>query len=292
MLKQFLNFSRSEKRPAKSLLISLCSVIFLNLIYGCTSQVTSIPLEVYKPTPNTTFIHIYSKSEDVPPNSKIIGSVSLADFGFSTICSYNDMVATFVREARQMGGLAIKITSINHSKYHSDCFCGTANVLRFETKKETKSVTSISKQPKAKQTVYVAIVETHSNGVIKSNEGQYLTDVLREEAISILPSDQNYVIMTRENIQSMLPPNIKIEECEGSCLVETGRNIAADYIAQARINTFGSKLTITVELYNSTNGKLISSFNAKSTDIESLESEIRKKSPTIFKEVLRIESAN
>lgn len=44
----------------------------------------------------------------------------------------------------------------------------------------------------------------------------------------------------------MLPPGKKIEECEGECLVETGKNINADYIAQARVGRFGNQLMLTV----------------------------------------------
>lgn len=133
--------------------------------------------------------------------------------------------------------------------------------------------------------VFIAVVETISNGVIPPNENQYLTDVLREEAVKILDPNQNYTIMTRENIQAMLPPDKNIEDCEGSCLVETGRNIAANYVVQARVSTFASDLTITVELYDTRTGKLMSSFSAKNPDINSLEVEIRQKSPAMFQQV-------
>lgn len=63
----------------------------------------------------------------------------------------------------------------------------------------------------------------------------FLTDKLRDRAKAVLPAYMGYVIMTRENINAMLPPGKSIEECEGSCLVETGKNIAADYVAQARV---------------------------------------------------------
>lgn len=138
--------------------------------------------------------------------------------------------------------------------------------------------------------VFVAVVETISNGVISSNENQYLTDVLREEAVKVLDPNLNYTIMTRENIQAMLPPDKNIEDCEGSCLVETGRNIAANYVVQARVSTFGSDLTITVELYDTRTGKLMSSFSAKNPDVNTLEVEIRQKSPAMFQQVLKAES--
>lgn len=163
------------------------------------------------------------------------------------------------------------------------------------TKKSTKAPTpatqtTIRKIPsKPAKNIHIAILETISNGIIQLNENQYLTNVLREEATKILSQNQNFIVMTRENILTMLPPDKSIEECEGSCLVETGRNISSDYVAQARVNTFGNNLTISAELYQTASGKLISSFNAKSPDIESLESEIRQKAPTMFESILKQE---
>ena len=91
----------------------------------------------------------------------------------------------------------------------------------------------------ASQATYVAVLETSADASAKEgvslSDRQYLTNVLREQAVKELPAVQNYTIMTRENIQQMLPPGKAIEDCEGSCLVETGKNIAADFICQARV---------------------------------------------------------
>ena len=130
---------------------------------------------------------------------------------------------------------------------------------------------------------HVAVLETISaKDALSLEEKQYLTDVLRSEAVKALPASKGFVIMTRENIQMMLPPGKAIEDCEGSCLVETGKNISADYVAQGRIGRFGSNLTITVELYETAGNKLIGSFAAKSPDVEQLEVEIRGKAQALF----------
>ena len=91
---------------------------------------------------------------------------------------------------------------------------------------------------------YVAVLETMADGDAKDSvsllDRQYLTNVLREQAVKELPAKQGFTIMTRENINAMLPPGKAIEDCEGSCLAETGKNIAADYVCQARVGRFGS----------------------------------------------------
>ena len=136
---------------------------------------------------------------------------------------------------------------------------------------------------------YVAVLETGADGSAKDNvslsDRQYLTNVLREQAVKELPAVQNYTIMTRENIQQMLPPGKAIEDCEGSCLVETGKNIAADYICQARVGRFGNSLTLSAELYETAGNKLIASFNGRGANVEELLDLIKQKSPEFFRQV-------
>lgn len=134
---------------------------------------------------------------------------------------------------------------------------------------------------------HVAVLETTAaKDVITLEEKQYLTDVLRSEAVKALPAEQNYTIMTRENIIMMLPPGKAVEDCEGSCLVETGKNISADFVAQGHVGRFANNLTITVELYETAGNKLMGSFSSKAPDIESLEVEIRQKSAALFSRIM------
>ena len=141
----------------------------------------------------------------------------------------------------------------------------------------------------ASQATYVAVLETSADASAKEgvslSDRQYLTNVLREQAVKELPAVQNYTIMTRENIQQMLPPGKAIEDCEGSCLVETGKNIAADYICQARVGMFGSSLTLSAELYETAGNKLIASFNGRGANVEELLDLIKQKSPDFFRQV-------
>ena len=136
---------------------------------------------------------------------------------------------------------------------------------------------------------YVAVLETMADGDAKDSvsllDRQYLTNVLREQAIKELPAKQGFTIMTRENIQQMLPPGKAIEDCEGSCLVETGKNIAADYICQARVGRFGASLTLSAELYETAGNKLIASFNGRGVNVEELLLLIESKSTDFFREI-------
>ena len=141
---------------------------------------------------------------------------------------------------------------------------------------------------------YVAVLETAADGSAKDSvsllDRQYLTNVLREQAVKELPATEDFTIMTRENILQMLPPGKAIEDCEGSCLVETGKNIAADYICQARIGSFAGDLTLSVELYETAGNKLIASFNGHGTNLKELLALIEQKSPEFFKVVKNMET--
>ena len=132
----------------------------------------------------------------------------------------------------------------------------------------------------------MAVLETGVDGDAKNlvslNDRQFLTNVLREEAVKQLPAVQNYTIMTRENIMQMLPPGKAIEDCEGSCLVETGKNIAADYVCQARVGSFDGDLTLSAELYETAGNKLIASFNGSGASLKALLAIVRENSAAFF----------
>lgn len=140
---------------------------------------------------------------------------------------------------------------------------------------------------------HVAVLETEADGAAKDkvpwSDRLYLTNVLREEAVKQLPATDKYIIMTHENIQQMLPPGKAFAECEGSCLVETGKNISADYICQARVGIFDGDLTLSAELYETAGNKLIASFNGHGTNLKELLALIEQKSPDFFKVIKNME---
>lgn len=139
------------------------------------------------------------------------------------------------------------------------------------------------------QAIHVAVLETVADPGVKEKvslaDRQFLTNVLREQAVKELPPAQNYTIMTRENIYAMLPPGKDIEDCEGTCLAETGRNIAAEYICQARVSSFNGSLTLSAELYETAENKLIASFNGLGANLNELLKLIIQKSPEFFHHV-------
>lgn len=143
---------------------------------------------------------------------------------------------------------------------------------------------------------HVAVLETGVDQSVKKkvklSDRQYLTNVLREEAVKQLPAEEDYTIMTRDNISAMLPPGKAIEDCEGSCLAETGRNISADYVCQARVSSFGSKLALSAELYETAGNKLVASFNGEGSNVQALLKVIKENAPEFFGKVKADKSAS
>lgn len=136
---------------------------------------------------------------------------------------------------------------------------------------------------------FVAVLETVSNfdedNEIGHSERLYITDKLRENAIRIL-NNKDFIVMTRENINVMMNPDIPPEACEGECIVSTGRNIGANFVTQARIGRFGNKYTMTVEMYETSNASLISSFTAICQNSEELLDAIDEKAEGLYDPIL------
>lgn len=138
----------------------------------------------------------------------------------------------------------------------------------------------------------VAVLETIGDVSFSQKEKQYITDKIRERAVTILPVNHNFEIMTRENILVMLPPEKSIEDCEGTCLVETGRNISADYICQAKIDQVFGQYAVNIELYATASGKLVGSLTQRETTIDALLEDIEKESDRLFKTIVPAKKIN
>ncbi|MCL2282544.1 MAG: hypothetical protein FWC26_04430 [Fibromonadales bacterium] len=116
---------------------------------------------------------------------------------------------------------------------------------------------------------------------LKISEFRYLTDELRTRAREALT--QEYTVLTRDNIISLMPPDSAQAECLAeSCAVEIGRAIGAEYVTQGFVGRFGDMFTLTIELYESMSGNLLGSFVTESSNITGFLVTIREKAPAMF----------
>ncbi|MDR2731611.1 MAG: hypothetical protein LBB36_00150 [Fibromonadaceae bacterium] len=132
----------------------------------------------------------------------------------------------------------------------------------------------------------VAVLELLPNESVQKaisiEESRHLTDELRRQAVMNLPKNE-YSVLTRDNIIALIPSDEKEAECLAEkCAIEIGRAIGAEYITQGTIGKFGKKLAISVELYETMGGKLLSSIVFESEDIEGLLNIIRSEARPLF----------
>jgi TolB-like protein len=118
------------------------------------------------------------------------------------------------------------------------------------------------------------------------SEIRHLTDEFRNQAMQTLPSE-NYTVLTRDNILSLIPKDQKeATRLSQSSAVEIGRAMNAEYVSQGNIGRFGELLTVSIELYETKNGKLLGSIVMESKDLMGLLAVIREKSPELFGKIL------
>jgi len=117
---------------------------------------------------------------------------------------------------------------------------------------------------------------------ISITEIRHLTDELRRQAVLALPRD-GYTVLTRDNIIALIPPDEEEAKCLAeSCAVDIGRAIGAEYISQGSIGNFGGELSLSIELFETMNGKLLGSIVMESNDMKGLLTAIREQSPALF----------
>ncbi|MDR2732466.1 MAG: hypothetical protein LBB36_04525 [Fibromonadaceae bacterium] len=120
---------------------------------------------------------------------------------------------------------------------------------------------------------------------ISIDELRHLTDELRKQATTVLPTS-GYTVLTRDNIIALIPPDEKEADCLAeSCAVEIGRAIGAEFISQGSIGIFSGEYSLSIELYESMGGKLLGSIVMESPDVKGLLAAIREHSPALFSKI-------
>jgi len=90
---------------------------------------------------------------------------------------------------------------------------------------------------------------------IKKSEVSQITAELRRVAVNSLPNDM-YKVMTKETIQAQ--ESAVLQECASeNCIIKLGAAIGAEYIVKGGISKFGTKFTLTVEMYETKDGTLV-----------------------------------
>jgi hypothetical protein len=122
------------------------------------------------------------------------------------------------------------------------------------------------------------------DSLVQEADLSFLTDELRRVAASELPA-RDFTILTKENVYALIPQGKTLEECVGSCLVDTGRKLGAGFITQGTLGRVGENYHILVELYATRSGNLVSSFTAASPGLANLPRSIGLNAPALFQKI-------
>jgi len=133
----------------------------------------------------------------------------------------------------------------------------------------------------------ITVPEDNEDIEIGVEETKFLTDELRSQAVSILPQDK-YTVLTREDIigKYLQQSEEERERLANASAVEIGKAIGVEYVAQGKINVFGDKLSLKIELYESASGKLLGSFTGESDNATGFLGIIREKAPNMFDKIV------
>jgi len=115
---------------------------------------------------------------------------------------------------------------------------------------------------------------------LSTDETKFLTDELRRQATVSLPKE--YSVLTREKIIDLA------SKATGSLntVIEIGVAVKSDYVTQGFIGKLGTMFTLTVELYETSSGKLLGYFTKESTDLKGLLDAIRENSPKLLEKIV------
>ena len=118
----------------------------------------------------------------------------------------------------------------------------------------------------------VAVLELRQSKALATEAVGYLADRIRQ--IAQARAGDALLLLTRQNLAAMLPPGIRLEDCEGECEVETGRNIGADYVIAGRILPFEAGLRAIITLHDTASGRQVASAHARGDDLRAIEASL------------------
>lgn len=130
------------------------------------------------------------------------------------------------------------------------------------------------------QAARLAVLEFKNTSPLTTAEVRYLAERVR--AVAQARSSDALMLMTRANLQALLPPGVDLAECEGECEIETGRAIGADFVVSGEVVTLGAGLRVVLNLHATAEGRQLAALHAGGTDVEALERDLVRTADRLF----------
>ncbi len=132
-----------------------------------------------------------------------------------------------------------------------------------------------------------AVVELNVEGhAVTDQDGAAMTDQLRAAAVRV--AGRQLTIMTRENMEALLPPGTNLRCFAGACLATIGQKLQARYVMGGTVRKVGSRLELTVETYDSKTKALLGSHVFLEKNVDKLVDAITEKAPGLLRSWLPI----
>lgn len=109
--------------------------------------------------------------------------------------------------------------------------------------------------------------------LLNEADARLLSDTIRITSRSVLPAEQ-YIIMTKDNIFQLLPPDINVADCGGDCAIEAGRNLGARHLLTGEVASVGGMYRISISLYDTESANLLGVTQASGKEIFDLEASL------------------
>jgi formylglycine-generating enzyme required for sulfatase activity len=167
---------------------------------------------------------------------------------------------------------------------NSESVTSESSVQTQKNNTQRSQPTPIAKPVVEQQRIAVLELKNNSKGLVKNEEVSYLSNLVRQ-ASGRLPQDR-FLIMTQENILSLLPEGKSLEDCQKDCAISTGRELGANYIITGEVVKFGDSIRIALTLHESKSGALKASDNIAGQKVEELEGKVQGATVGLFGEMV------
>ena len=124
-----------------------------------------------------------------------------------------------------------------------------------------------------KKRIAVLELSNRTKKLISQEEINFLSNEMRRVAGYLPP--ERFLVMTKESMMVLIDPNTTLEDCVGTCEVETGRTLGADWILTGEVLRFGKSLRVSVKLHDTHSGQYLAGDSLKGRDVEELELSIK-----------------